>query len=326
LHLDYAQENGLTFSYAGMGGLLPSVPAERASMKPVVIVGTNVATRDLIDWNIDGDYWVFNEVAALDWPKRVDGCFQMHLPPFWRSKKNVNYAKYYEWLKLEHPYPIWMIDTFEDVPSSVKYPKDRIVSELLQGLTDEKGQIVENFTSSVAYAIAMACLQKRPVIHLYGIEMAAGTEFFRQKAGFYFWCGIALGLGIKIIKHSKSLLFAEPIYGYKGEVMIQRSELELSKAKYDEEASKLQADMFEAQGSLKALLEAMFIAPDQKTAEKLGKVFLDALREAQDLSFKYGQAYGAASENARYIGEVQAMLDAAGGERALETMVINGLT
>ena len=94
-------------------------------MKPVVIVGTNVATRHLIDWNIDGDYWVFNEVAALDWPKKVDGCFQMHLPPFWRSKKNVNYEKYYEWLQLPHPYPIWMIDTFEDVPASLNFPKGK---------------------------------------------------------------------------------------------------------------------------------------------------------------------------------------------------------
>ena len=294
-------------------------------MKPVVIVGTNVATRHLIDWNIDGDYWVFNEVAALDWPKKVDGCFQMHLPPFWRSKKNVNYEKYYEWLQLPHPYPIWMIDTFEDVPASVKFPKDRIVSELLQGLVDENETQVENFTSTAAYAIALACYQKRTEIHLYGIEMASNTEFFRQKAGFYFWCGIALGLGIKIVKNSKSLLFAEPIYGYRGEVMIQKQEFDLAMAKYEEDATKLQAEMFEAQGAVKALMEAIFIAPDANTAKKAAKLFLDALGEAQDKNFKYGQSLGAAMENRRYSGECQALLDAAGGERALQTMIENGL-
>jgi len=278
----------------------------------------------LIDWDIDGDYWVFNEVAALDWPKKVDGCFQMHLPPFWRSKQNVNYAKYYEWLQKPHPYPIWMIDAFPDVPSSVKYPKERIVSELLQGFTDEEGQQVENFTSTPAYAVALACYQRRPEIHLFGIEMGAGTEYFRQKAGFYFWCGIALGLGIKVFKHPQSLLFSEPVYGYKGEIMIQRSELELAMKKHKENAAKLQAEMFIETGKVQGLLEAIFMAADKDTARAAGKNFLDALNVAQDKAFNYGISHGAALENERYINEIQAMIEAAGGERALEQMVVNG--
>jgi len=83
--------------------------------------------------------------------------------------------------------------------------------------------------------------------------------------------------------------------------------------------------MFEAQGAVKGLLEAIFIAPDEETARKSAKLFLDALGEAQDKNFKYGQALGAAMENRRYSAECQALVDAAGGERALQTMIENGL-
>ena len=107
--------------------------------------------------------------------------------------------------------------------------------------------------------------------------------------------------------------------------MIQKQEFDLAMAKYEEDATKLQAEMFEAQGAVKALMEAIFIAPDANTAKKAAKLFLDALGEAQDKNFKYGQSLGAAMENRRYSGECQALLDAAGGERALQTMIENGL-
>lgn len=289
-----------------------------------MIVGTNVGTRPYIDWTKDADYWVFNEVAGLSWPQKVDGVFQMHLPPLWRSKRNVNDRNHYDWLQKEHPYPIWMIDKFKDVPASVKYPLDEICEECLSNITDEKENKYQHFTSTAAYAVALAIYQKRPEIWIYGIECATDSEYFRQKAGLYFWLG-KVPKETKIYIHSKSLLFHEPIYGYRGEMAIQRMQLELSKQQYEAEAAKFQAEMFERQGSTKSLLEAIFMARDPKQAEQMAHVFLDAYKESQDACFKYGQAIGAVHLCEGFIKDIQALIDAAGGERALQTIMSEGL-
>ena len=293
-------------------------------MRPVAIVGTNKLTRPLIDWELNADYWLFNEVGGLPWPKRVDGILQMHVPALWRNKNNVNHKEHYAWLQQPHPFPIWMHDVFPDVPASVKYPKDEIVEEfLLDKLTDDQGNRIEFFTSTPAYAMALAIYQKRNPIYLFGIEMGSDTEFFRQRAGFYFWCGLAIGRGLKIIKHSKSLLFSEPIYGYKGEIMIDRQEFELSYNHYAELEAKTKAEMFEAKGGAQKLLEAMFVAANQEDAMKIAKIWVDANNQTLDAAYKYGQITGAMQENSRYMKECDDKIASAGGERALEMMMKN---
>jgi hypothetical protein len=291
-------------------------------MRPVAIVGTNKFSRSLIDWELDADYWVFNEVAGLDWPKRVDGVFQMHIPALFRNKKNVNFKDHYEWLKKEHPYPIWMQEVYPDIPSSVKYPLEEISAEFLKDkLVTEDGETIDLFTSTPAYALAMAIYQKRSPIYLFGIEMGSNTEFFRQRPGFYFWSGIAAGRGLKLVRRNKSLLFSERIYGYKGEMMIQKQEIELSLNHYMEMLEKEKAKMFESKGGTQKLLEAIFASSNQEDAKRVAQLFIDSMNETLDASYHYGQICGAVEENKRYLSEINALIDSAGGERALEMML-----
>lgn len=59
------------------------------------------------------------------------------------------------------------------------------------------------FSNTVDYAIALAVYQKYTDINLYGVNMAFGSEYAYQKAGVDYWCGQAMGRGIKVKVFSK---------------------------------------------------------------------------------------------------------------------------
>ena len=280
-------------------------------MKPVAIVGTNILTRSLIDWTLDADYWVFNEVAALDWPQRMDGSFQMHIPPLWRTKQNVNYEKYYEWLQQPHGKPVWMQDVYPDVPDSVRYPKDEITKKFIADrLVDENGNPIEVFTSTAAYALALALYQGRKTIYLFGIEMASDTEFVRQKPGFTFWCGLAAGLGVKIVKRSQSLLFQEKTYGYAGEVTISKEELEesIARMKLVEPASL--EKLKRLKDNARILLDSAFSQKERVDIVKVINAFTDANNEVLTATFEHGQLIGGININNKLLEHVNAQYSA----------------
>lgn len=301
----------------------------------VCICGTNPITRGLTDWSLDADFWYFNESVSgsekqkpdgsYGWVygKPVQGVFQMHVPPIWRNIKNPNDLSHYEWLTQPHPFPVYMQEQYPDVPSSVKYPKAEIIATLLPNFQDENGVIQEYFTSTAAYCIALAVYLGYKTIRLFGIEAANNTDYLRQRAGITFWCGYAIGHGVKLVRLSKSLLMNESIYGYRGEVMIQKQEVELAAHRWGEEAAKAQASMFEAQGKAKALLDALQQTKSQKDATRLSNDFLKSLDALSGETYKYGYACGAAGENQRYLKEINDLINAAGGEKALEA-IVNG--
>lgn len=285
-------------------------------MRPVCIVGTNKKTRDLINWDLDADYWVFNEVGGLPWPKRVDGVFQMHMPMIWRRLTNVNDKHHYEWIQQPHPFPIWMQEQYPEVPASVKFPREEITAKYLSGLGKEI------FTSTVDYALAMAIYQGRDKIYIFGVEMGADTEFYRQRPGCYFWAGIAISHGVQIILPDKTLLFQDKLYGYEREVMIGQSEVEMSMHHYAEEAEKLKVKMFEAKGASQKLLDALMLSKSESDANILAKMFKDSLNDALEASFQYGQNVGATDLCAHQMAELKERQNAAGlGEASLERLL-----
>lgn len=301
----------------------------------VCICGANEMTRDLVDWSLDAEFWVFNEAAytgEID-PKRwnygkpITGAFQMHAPEIWRSDNGGHFDGYYEWLKKKHDYPIWMIDNYQEVPSSVKYPFREIVEFCLENrLVDETGQVIELFTSTMDYMLALAIFQGRKEIRFFGVEAASGTEYERQREGIAFWIGVAVGSGIKIVRQSKSQLLNKPLYGYTGEIMIGRQRFELAASQLEREVIRSQTEMFEAQGKVKAILNALMQTQSQEDAERLQGEFLAALNEAQETVFTYALASGRFGENKRYMAECDKLIEAAGGDRAAEILNSNADT
>jgi hypothetical protein len=152
--------------------------------------------------------------------------------------------------------------------------------------------------------------------------MGADTEYYRQRPGLYFWTGIALAMGIKIILPAKTLLFQDKVYGYEREVMIGQSEVEMSMHHYAEEAEKLKSQMFEAKGASQKLLDALMRSTNPKDADMLARAFKDSLNEALEASFKYGQQVGATDLCSHQMAEIRERMNAAGmGEASLERLV-----
>jgi hypothetical protein len=178
----------------------------------VAIVGSHPDTSKQFDFDrTDCDIWVFNEALATDWCKRADGVFQMHKPVIFRSATNRNDPKHYEWLKTQQDCVVFMIDQYEDVPKSEKYP----LMEIFEAFPNAE----RYFTSSVAYAIALAVYKGYKVIEVYGVEMETQTEYGPQRTGVAYWVGFAAGKGICVNFHSRKF-FSAPLYGYDGDIQI----------------------------------------------------------------------------------------------------------
>lgn len=305
----------------------------------VILFGTNKMTRHLIDWKReDAEYWCWNEVGSLRddrvgyWAERVDLLLQMHAPPIWRNHHNLNHGRqqeggfsrsHYDWLQLPHSIPIYMQEHYEDVPASVKYPKEEIVQTLLPNIWREvKGKVeqVEHFTSSTAYAIALAIYLGAKQIEIYGVEMTSDTEYVRQRPGVFFWLGIATGRGVNVVLHSPMLMKEKP-YGYTGEVMIQRQEFEMSARNLDEGVENSKSQAFEAKGRSQALLDAMLKSTSETDLNRLLPEFLKALNIAMDKTFEYGIYAGRYQENTRYMKECDELIQAAGGEKSLAVLM-----
>lgn len=304
--------------------------------KTVCICGTNEITRGLIPWDDPAkDYWVMNESAHIRQPDqwtaghRIDGVIQIHVPQIWRSDNGGHYPGYYSWLQQDHPgMLIWMIEQYDDVPCSVKYPKQEIIDRYAQNFVNEKGDVIEIFGSSAAYALGLAAWRGYERVELYGIEATSDTEYVRQKAGIAFWIGVLEASGVTVVRQSASLLLNEKPYGYTGEISIPAQHFEVAAAQLERETKKAEVDMNEAIGIMKRVLlsvrEVMVAAGKTQTKRdqnaQLYDMFIDQLNVAQDAVFKYGIWGGKLAENQRYFAECRDLVNAAGGEKALAAL------
>lgn len=168
------------------------------SQKPLLnIVGSHTSSRDLV---LGGEVWAFNSAACT---RKVDAAFQMHQEVDWGG------GFYRRWLKTT-TVPVYMRERHADIPSSIAYPFDDIF-EMVANVrhTDEP---LRYFTSSIAWAIALAVHQERPRIYVYGIELY-NREYEEQKDCFAFWLGFAGGRGIDLNIRCADNIFDKPLYG-----------------------------------------------------------------------------------------------------------------
>lgn len=179
-------------------------------MKKLAIVGAQELTRDNAPWNDDDyDIWVIAHHAKADWCKRFDAVLEVHERSFYTS--GYKDPSYFEWLKTIEQ-PVYMIDVHTEVDNAVKYPFYEIQEALLPNIK-VNGKPINNFCSTIDYAIALAIYQGYEQIDIYGVEMAHSSEYKNQQSSFTFWVGIATASGIKINLNCTSGLFDKPLYG-----------------------------------------------------------------------------------------------------------------
>ena len=103
-----------------------------------------------------------------------------------------------------YPGPVWMAEKRPEIPNSIELP----LVELIQKYSPYF------FTSSLAYMMAMAIESGFKRIALYGVDMAAESEYHQQRLGCQYFAIIAKAHGIEVGVPPESDLFRpSPLYG-----------------------------------------------------------------------------------------------------------------
>lgn len=87
------------------------------------------------------------------------------------------------------------------------YPIEEIVKEFK----------TDYFSSTVDYAIALALYKGHKEINLYGVTMDGSSDYYKIKCGCDFWCGLAMGRGVKVTVHGVTTVMKTKdglVYGY----------------------------------------------------------------------------------------------------------------
>ena len=191
---------------------------DRSSKKTVAIVGFSTTTRHLAPWeDTDVEIWGMNEAYKFDFMQRWDRWFQLHPHSNFSRLDNHNDPDHYEWLKKEHPFPIYMQEEYSDVPASVRFPIERI-TELTQN---------KYFRSSMAYLLAFAVLEGFERIEVYGIDMRANSEYWYQRPNMEYLIGYFRGMGVDIyVPERADLLSVGKMYAYEDMTPAFKTQLE----------------------------------------------------------------------------------------------------
>lgn len=121
----------------------------------------------------------------------VDVTFHMHhLDEFAKQEHSASSTRLFVQYANEHP-EMEVITTrlWKEIPNAKEFPLEDIIDRFKMCY----------FASTVDYAISYAIYQNAKEIRLYGINMSVNEEYREQKPGVEFWCGYAMGLGIKVI-------------------------------------------------------------------------------------------------------------------------------
>lgn len=127
---------------------------------------------------------------------RLDMLFEMHKRPVFKSKLE----------KLSTcAIPVMMQRHERDIPTSLAYPADD-VSIALGG---------EDYSSTIAYMLALALYRGYKHIDLYGIIMLHKTEYTVQRPGVKYYIGMATAMGVIVnAPEETALTIPKWRYGY----------------------------------------------------------------------------------------------------------------
>jgi hypothetical protein len=188
----------------------------------VAIIGFAATKDDAPLADLDIECWGINELynwmqPKLDVVKRPwDRWFELHdMQTITDSNEDRAHLK---WLQAQpEGKPIYMQQARPDMPASVRYPIERMCAVF--------GRY---FTSSIGYMLALAIAEGRDDtlkvvdpeavygwIGVYGIDLAADSEYADQRPNAEYLVGLARGLGITVVIPEKAaLLKADRLYGY----------------------------------------------------------------------------------------------------------------
>lgn len=156
------------------------------------------------------EIWGVNDVYAH--VPKVDVTFEVHPTLGLGHRRNPQHEA---WLR-EGKQPVWMTQAHKDFPSSQGVPYDLLIQKFPRAY----------FTNSISIMLGMAILDivgeapwkekdwTRGEIAIYGVDMAATSEYGSQRPSCEYFVGIADGLQIPVfIPENSDLCKATGVYG-----------------------------------------------------------------------------------------------------------------
>ncbi len=252
--------------------------SERTGKNTVALVGFAPTSRDLAPYDDPAtEIWAMNESYKYDFVKRATRWFQMHSESNFSRPDNPNDPDHYEWLRTQKEYPILMQHKYRQIPMAVAYPLEDVIR--LTGL--------RYFTSTFAYMIGLAILEKFERIELYGFEMASNTEYHYQRACAEFWMGYAIGLGIDVALPENCNLLSGQLYGYELMSVGFRQQLEIRDRNLTLQAREESHQFLRLDGAatfLKDLIEQEKTLPSLDDLKKIRTEIVAARNEQQAIT------------------------------------------
>jgi hypothetical protein len=159
-------------------------------------------------------------------------------PHFLKEEYQLDHVEY---LKQEHDHPIYMCEKYDEIPSSVRYPIEKL---------KYLGGKYRTFTSSFCYMMAMAVHEGYKRIDIHGFNMRAETEYEYQRESAVKWIAWAEGTGIDVNLAPTSGLHSEVnlFYGYEGIPMVSRQSIESYNSHFYVEEQKSLAEKHKWEG------------------------------------------------------------------------------
>jgi hypothetical protein len=228
-------------------------PYNLSVSKPVILAGFAPSRYGVEKLDPAIELWSVNHSWQYWQEGSLGAVFEIH--PYAYLQDHAYYANretarlHQEYLLQPHPYPIYMIEAYPEVPAAVRYPiedalallpESSISGEMREyvGAIDAEVAARRYFSSSFAYQMALAMLQNRNPIYVWGYDMATDTEWFYQRPNCEWWIGFAQGKGFDVIVSSQSpLCKVKKMYGYEGYQMVDRGVLEARKNDYKKQFS-----------------------------------------------------------------------------------------
>lgn len=194
------------------------------SKSKIAIVGFSQSSRHLAPFN-DPEFEIWSCNHCYRFIDRGDVWFEMHDHGELEVKYGKNWGEYKEWLQSQ-TMPIYMQKVHPDFPSSLEYPLDEIVEKFSfvesyqkPGEAGRGERRRASFQSTLSYMLALA-LTSDPLpeeIHIYGVDLIIDSEWGFQRHNFYYFMGIAAGLGVKMVLPEECALLKEgkcELYAY----------------------------------------------------------------------------------------------------------------
>jgi hypothetical protein len=193
----------------------PTAPAPGNRGRKVAIVGFAKPHRDLVPYD-DPEWEVWGVNDAWSFMPRADRHFEVHST--WIYEWELRRAKgHLDWLRGfgERGGLVYLLEARPDMPHALAFPFADVVANLWpERLTEGDHQTSRPYlTSSIAYMQALAIAEGFSEIAIYGVDMAADSEYADQKPACEFLLGLAKGRGIKITLPDGCGLMKGPLYG-----------------------------------------------------------------------------------------------------------------